>query len=53
MHYDSYAFSKQPRVLKTMVPLDPNVELVQNQLIETLPQGDANQINNLYKCQFN
>ena len=52
MHYDSYAFSKQPRVLKTMVPLDPNVELIENQKLQTLPQGDVNQINNFYECKI-
>lgn len=51
MHYDSYAFSKKPDVLKTIVPKDPKVVLVDASEKLEMEKSDANQINKLYAKQ--
>ncbi|XP_076047452.1 astacin-like [Oratosquilla oratoria] len=50
MHYDTYAFSIQWGVKKTIVPLQPGVELIHVAYKNEMEQSDANQIKNLYKC---
>ncbi|KAG0717238.1 Astacin [Chionoecetes opilio] len=51
MHYGTYSFSTNWGTLKTIVPTDPNIVLVEAYDKYTMAASDANQINTLYAAE--
>lgn len=54
MHFDSYAFSKNWGILKTIVPKLESVSLTDPQEKNEMAKSDADQVNSLYfnECQL-
>ena len=48
MHYDGYAFSSNGG--RTIIPKDPNVELVHPAYKSSMEESDAAEINYIYNC---